>query len=249
MNKLKVIYSSNTPIACHIVKGRLESEEIECFIYDENIIWVDPFKAVAIGGVKLKVFSEKYEQATSILQLLEHNKLQDADGEYELSTTFKEDFQTQTKILYTKSEIRKNSALLRNPNNSSFQSLSNELLTNIINEETEFLRLKNLRFNFTFQQFIYELFDFDRSVFDYLRLRPVQYYLEKELVEYHDSSSEINNETVCPYCGSENINYGNAIDFKWDFLYLLFSFIFFVPFPLIRKKFHCFECKNDFKLN
>jgi hypothetical protein len=39
MKKLKTIFSSNIPVVCHIIRGRLETECIRCFIYDENMIW------------------------------------------------------------------------------------------------------------------------------------------------------------------------------------------------------------------
>ena len=67
MIKLETVFSSNIPIDCHILKGRLESEGINCFLFDENIVWVHPFKAVAIGGVKLKVTSDRYDFANKIL--------------------------------------------------------------------------------------------------------------------------------------------------------------------------------------
>ena len=67
MTKLITVYSSNIPIDCHILKGRLESEGIPCFIYDEQMICVHPFVAVAIGGVKLKVPFDKYFQSQKII--------------------------------------------------------------------------------------------------------------------------------------------------------------------------------------
>uniref|UniRef100_UPI0032168D7C putative signal transducing protein n=1 Tax=uncultured Draconibacterium sp. TaxID=1573823 RepID=UPI0032168D7C len=246
MDNLRTIYTSNIPIDCHIIKGRLEAEGIKCFIYDENLVWGHPFRAVAIGGVKLKVTSNNYKEATTILTLLEQNKLSDSKGGYNLTTVFEENFKIQDTILELKLQIRKNPELLLNPETLTSNKLSNEVLSHIIKEETEFLRLKELKLNLTFKQFFYELFDFDRSVFDYLRLRPVDYYIELDLVKYRTNGS-YKNEITCPNCGSLNVSYGNAIDYKWDILYLLLSTLFHAPFPLIRKNFHCFECKNNFK--
>ena len=67
--ELKTIYTSNTPVECYIIKGRLESEGLDCFIFDDNIIWVNPFRAVAVGGVKLKVPSVQVEFAEKIMSL------------------------------------------------------------------------------------------------------------------------------------------------------------------------------------
>lgn len=60
--EFKTIFTSNIPIDCHILKGRLQSDGLDPFIFDENIIWLDPFKAVAIGGVKLKVPANQVSQ-------------------------------------------------------------------------------------------------------------------------------------------------------------------------------------------
>ncbi len=44
--ELITVFTSNITIDCYIVKNRLESEGLECFIYDENFIGVNPFRAV-----------------------------------------------------------------------------------------------------------------------------------------------------------------------------------------------------------
>ena len=49
-----------------IIKGRLESEGIEVFLSDELTIDTDPLVSNAIGGVKLKVFTENVEKANKI---------------------------------------------------------------------------------------------------------------------------------------------------------------------------------------
>lgn len=96
---LTTIYSSNVPVDCHILKGRLETDGIDVFIYDENIVWVNPFKAVAVGGVKLKVPADQLENASRILEGIAHNKLIDVDGEYELAEAFEKSMQRQKETL------------------------------------------------------------------------------------------------------------------------------------------------------
>ena len=51
-----------------IVRGRLESEGINCFVQDELTIQVHPFYSNAIGGVKLQVREQDLEQTIEILK-------------------------------------------------------------------------------------------------------------------------------------------------------------------------------------
>ena len=51
-----------------IVRGRLESEGIYCFVQDELTAQVNPFYSIAIGGVKLQVREEDVEKAVILLK-------------------------------------------------------------------------------------------------------------------------------------------------------------------------------------
>jgi VIT1/CCC1 family predicted Fe2+/Mn2+ transporter len=64
-----------------IIKGRLESEGIEVFLSDELTIDTDPLVSNAIGGVKLKVFTENVEKANKILQSINQYSLSDSGEE------------------------------------------------------------------------------------------------------------------------------------------------------------------------
>lgn len=148
---LETVFTSGTPVECHIVKGRLEAEGIPCFVFDENIVWADPFKSVLVGGVKLKVPADRVENAQKIIKSVE-------DGEF-------------------RSEAREDEP-------------------------------------------------------------------EQEAVE---PNMEIPEKILCPYCGSENVRRGYAIDNKWNPLYLILTVLMMAPFPLFRKNYHCFDCKKSFK--
>ncbi|GAP71663.1 hypothetical protein SAMD00024442_16_11 [Candidatus Symbiothrix dinenymphae] len=50
-----------------IVRGRLESEGIECYVQDELTAQVAPYYSNAIGGVKLQVKECDVKQAVTIL--------------------------------------------------------------------------------------------------------------------------------------------------------------------------------------
>lgn len=54
-------------IPAHIDMGRLRSEEVECFLADENTVTIDPFLTYAVGGIKLMVPEHQVEKALDIL--------------------------------------------------------------------------------------------------------------------------------------------------------------------------------------
>lgn len=60
-----------------IVKGRIESEGIEVFLFDDLTIEVDPLMSNSIGGVKLKVLSNQEEEAISIINSIEKYSIDD----------------------------------------------------------------------------------------------------------------------------------------------------------------------------
>lgn len=246
MVTLKTLYTSNVPMDCYIVKGRLKAEGVDSFAFDENIVWVHPFRAVAIGGVKLKVPSDQFEIGSKILNQIHQGKLFDDKGEYEIAKILDLEFERQMEILKVKSDLRKNPSLIRKPNEIIANLLHEDEMAMIIEYEKEFQILKNKRLNFSWKDFFYELFDMDRSVFTYLRTRPIEYYLEKEAVEESISNLIADFSVSCPKCKSDNVIYGHAIDFKWDFLYLILSLIL-TPFPPFRKKYHCYHCGHNFK--
>ena len=68
MNKLVTILSFPNIHELAIVRGRLESEGIKCFVQDDNVIQANPFYSNAIGGVKLQVRESDVESAKEILK-------------------------------------------------------------------------------------------------------------------------------------------------------------------------------------
>jgi len=60
-----------------IIKGRLESDGIKVFLSDNLTIDTDPLISNAIGGVKLKVFSEDAQKAIQILRAIQKYSLDD----------------------------------------------------------------------------------------------------------------------------------------------------------------------------
>jgi len=247
MRKLETIFSSNIPVECHIVKGRLETEGIPCFIFDEHTISIHPFRAVALGGVKLKVPFDKIDQSKNILKLIADNKLIDENGEYTISDVFNNEIIRQNEILVLKSKIRNNESLLQRNFDHNKEYIKQTDIEEIIKQEKEFSNITNKKFKFSWNQFLFELFDFERSVFTYLKPKSVDYYLDKEIVENYTQQTEPKDICQCPNCNSGNVAYGYAIDKKWDLTYLIISLLLTIPFFLIRKNYHCFDCEFNFK--
>ena len=243
---LQTIYTSNIPVNCHILKGRLESDGLDCFLFDEHLVWVHPFYAVAIGGVKLKVPADQLVLGQKIISALREGKLSDENGTYDVSQALQKEFERQDEILAIKSRLRKHPELLENQEPVDTKYISNEELKQLLEAEVEFRQWANKKLNFTWKDFWYELLDFDRSVFAYLRFRPVEYYLEKDLTDKFRKRSETSPEIICPNCGSDNVVDDLAIDEKWDVVYLVLSLLT-APLPPFRKKAHCFDCGFNFK--
>ena len=243
---LKTIYTSTYPIDCHIIKGRLETDGIISFIYDEHLVWVDPFRSVAIGGVKLKVPSDQLNLAKQILDLISEGKLVDNHGQYAISEALDKSIQRQNEILEHKYWIRKDKTWTTQSDHIRSEILSQAEIDNLVNEEHEFKKLTDKEFKFSWKDFWAELLDFNGRIFKYLRPKPIDYFLDKEIVDWYKNPLSENKIRICPNCNSDDVSYGYAIDYKWDVLYLILSLIS-APFPLIRKNCHCFNCGYNFK--
>jgi hypothetical protein len=246
MTALFTVYSSNLPIDCHILKGRLESDGIICFIFDENLVWVYPFYAVAIGGVKLKVPVNQVNIARKIISSIEAGMLKDDQGEYEISSVFNNEKKRQNELMEAKLHIRQNPGLLDTPDKINLTMLNNDEKDVFIESEKEFHKYSSLEIEYTWSQFWYELFDFERNFFSYLRPIPPEYYIEKELVDHYFSKAASEKSTICPQCKSDNVSFGYATDDSLDLLYLILSGLF-TPFPPLRKNHHCFDCGHNFR--
>lgn len=65
--ELVLLNSYNNYIEAHIAMGRLEQENIRCYLQDEYTVTIDPFLSNAIGGIKLMVAAVQVERALHIL--------------------------------------------------------------------------------------------------------------------------------------------------------------------------------------
>ena len=75
-DKLLTVKTFTSLSEAYVLKGKLESEGILCFLHDEDIVNMNMFYSQAVGGVKLKVPEDRFEEAMKIL-----NKTQDGGDE------------------------------------------------------------------------------------------------------------------------------------------------------------------------
>ena len=55
-------------IEAQMMKSKLESENITCFLFDQNMVGLNPLFNVTLGGIKLKVKKSDTEKATEIIE-------------------------------------------------------------------------------------------------------------------------------------------------------------------------------------
>ena len=78
---LITIRTFDNAIDAHLLKSKLESEGIQCYIQDENTLTLNPLWNYTVGGIKLDIDDSDIEQTESILQELEDTKLTNEEGE------------------------------------------------------------------------------------------------------------------------------------------------------------------------
>ena len=66
-----------SPLEAHILRGRLEAEEIPAYVYHEHHIWMYWLNSQALGGVKVWVHSMHLDKAKEIVEAIRQ-------GEYEI---------------------------------------------------------------------------------------------------------------------------------------------------------------------
>lgn len=62
----------DNPMEAHLLKTKLESEGIHCFLQDENIVSLNPLYNYAVGGIKLNIRFADLEMANQIIQEIEN---------------------------------------------------------------------------------------------------------------------------------------------------------------------------------
>ena len=75
------IKTFDNPMEAHIVKSRLENEGISCFLFDENMMSINPLFNVTVGGIKLKVNTSDADKAKDIIELINASPITDEKDE------------------------------------------------------------------------------------------------------------------------------------------------------------------------
>jgi len=55
----------------HLLKSKLESEGISCYLQDEHTITIDPLVSNALGGIKLKIKEEDTDKVKALFKELD----------------------------------------------------------------------------------------------------------------------------------------------------------------------------------
>ena len=65
--ELVTVATFTYPYEANLLKGRLETEDIVCFLENENIVTANPFYSNAVGGVQIRVKKEDEQKALKII--------------------------------------------------------------------------------------------------------------------------------------------------------------------------------------
>lgn len=74
-----ILHSFDNYMDAHLLMSRLESEEIDCWLQDENTVTTIPIWTNAVGGIKLMVKKEDAVRARQIQEEIETGRKQLAE--------------------------------------------------------------------------------------------------------------------------------------------------------------------------
>ena len=72
---LVTIRTFDNAVAAHMLKSKLENEGIPCYLFDENIVSLNPLYNVTVGGIKLKINELDRERAQQVIHAIEEAPL------------------------------------------------------------------------------------------------------------------------------------------------------------------------------
>ena len=78
--KLITIKSFELPMEAHLLKSKLEFNEIKCFLKDEFTVESNHLYSKAVGGVKLQVFEADLEKALKVMKETGEQIAQNSEG-------------------------------------------------------------------------------------------------------------------------------------------------------------------------
>ena len=238
---MKTVKVATYPSELYVFQGRLEAEGIPSYIANENIIGVQPFYSTAVGGASLEVNDADYERAAALLDEVEANEYDLENDEEFLRTEeelqLKEAFRLYPKL--TPAELMKKVEI---------SYLNAEEVEEIIKTEQSFATDKPSGLGFW--ESLY-----GGTLGRFFRPKETVFYLESDLISNKNLAKRKRPIVKCPHCGSENTAFGYSVKVRQgpiEFVVsLLFTFLFYLsaPFPSFRKRYHCFNCGNEFRID
>lgn len=72
--ELITLKTFNSIVEAHVLKSKLESEDIHCFLKDETMMGVNPLFNISLGGVKLMINKEDTDRALEILNSIDDSE-------------------------------------------------------------------------------------------------------------------------------------------------------------------------------
>jgi len=77
---LITIKTFDNPIDAHLLKSKLESEDIVCYLFDEHTVSMNPLYNITIGGIKLKINEFDLEKARIVYDSIHDTPYTDDGG-------------------------------------------------------------------------------------------------------------------------------------------------------------------------
>jgi uncharacterized Zn finger protein len=68
-------------IEAHLLKSRLVFEGIECYLFDEHLVSLDPLLNITVCGIKLKIKKSAKENAKIIISEIENSEITNENNE------------------------------------------------------------------------------------------------------------------------------------------------------------------------
>lgn len=69
--KLVTLKTFENSIEANLLRSKLESEGILCFLFDENMVSLNPLYNITLGGIKLKIREADAQKALQIIEEVE----------------------------------------------------------------------------------------------------------------------------------------------------------------------------------
>lgn len=79
--ELIILKTFDNAIEARIIMARLENEGIVCYLFDENIVTINPLFNQLVGGIKLKINSFDAETANQILLEIQNSPVTNEQNE------------------------------------------------------------------------------------------------------------------------------------------------------------------------